>query len=91
MAVFESLGLPSPEECAGVVGLIIGLLGITIGIGTLVCFHDGFAAWTVIVGIIHLLGSIFVLCGLGRIILISYMMMTNGWPSEALPGLFPAG
>ena len=49
MSVFESIGLPSPDECVGVLGLSISLIGITIGVGALLFLESTVPAFVLVV------------------------------------------
>lgn len=49
MGVSEALGIPSPDECIGVVGLAVGLAGTTLGVAALLLLEGGFAAWALVV------------------------------------------
>lgn len=48
-SVFEHLGIHSADECVGVAGLTIGLLGITNGVVGRLLLVGGFAAWATVV------------------------------------------
>ena len=49
MGISDSLGIPSADECIGVFGLTVALIGITIGITGILLFGLEFAAWAVVV------------------------------------------
>lgn len=49
MGVFETLGVPSPDECIGVAGLSVSLVGLTVGVLALLVLNLGFLAWALVV------------------------------------------
>ena len=50
MGIYERLGVPSPDECVGVAGLTISLIGMTIGVAALFSLEQTFPAFATIVG-----------------------------------------
>lgn len=49
MSVFETLGIPSPDQCVGVVGLSISLVGMTIGVAALAYYEQSLPVFGIIV------------------------------------------
>lgn len=49
MGLFETLGVPSPDQCVGVAGLTVALVGLTLGLVGVLVLELGFAAWAVVV------------------------------------------
>jgi len=49
MGIYERLGVPSPNECVGVGGLTVALIGLTIGVAALFVLEQSFPAFVVIV------------------------------------------
>lgn len=60
MSVSERLGIPSPDECVGVVGLVVSLVGVTVGVVALLVFSEELAVVAVIIASL-LLGWVSVL------------------------------
>jgi hypothetical protein len=50
MGIYERLGVPSPDECVGVAGLTISLIGVTIGVAALFFLEQTLPAFATIVG-----------------------------------------
>jgi hypothetical protein len=49
MGIFETAGIPSPDECVGVAGLSVSLVGLTLGVAALVLLDQTFPAFAVLV------------------------------------------
>jgi len=52
---FDALGLPSPDECLGVLGLLVGILGGIVGVVWLF-FYDGSIPSFVLIAVSALVG-----------------------------------
>lgn len=50
MGLAETLSVPSLDECIGIVGLSISLVGLTIGIAALLLLNVTSLAWVLVVG-----------------------------------------
>lgn len=63
MEPFDTLGLPSPEECPGMLGLIVSVLGAIVGILWLIIYSGG--VWSfALIALSGLLGWVsFMYCG----------------------------
>lgn len=60
MEPFETLGIPSPDECLGMVGLLVGLAGVVAGLVWLLAY-DGATPSFVLVVLSLLVGWVSVL------------------------------
>jgi len=49
MEPFDTLGLPSPDECLGVLGLIVSIVGAIVGIVWLIRFDGQILSFVLIV------------------------------------------
>lgn len=49
MGLSETLGVPSPDECVGVAGVAVSLVGLTVGVALLLLFQGGFLTWALVI------------------------------------------
>ena len=64
MQPYETLGLPSPEECAGIAGLTVGLVLVTVGVVLHVFVWGTVASFSVVVLGLFISWVSFIYCGL---------------------------
>ena len=62
MGLFERLGVPSPDECLGIVGLSLALFGLTVGVVWLLLLDGEFYAWALVVASLFVGWASFLYC-----------------------------
>lgn len=50
MQPFETIGIPSPDECVGVAGLTVSLVVLTVAVSIHVLIFDSIWTWIAMVG-----------------------------------------
>jgi uncharacterized membrane protein len=62
VTVYERLGIPSPDECVGVLGLAASLFGVTVGVAALFLLEQSLPGFAIVVGSLLIGWASFIYC-----------------------------